>query len=144
MTDTLTAKPRFVLVEDDHIDAEVLERGFRTINFDVDLIRFEDGLEALEQLRDRPELTSQPYIVLLDLNMPRMNGIEFLEELRKDPKLSRSVVFVLTTSRDERDLQAAFDLNVAGYCHKAAARESVLETVRFFERYCAVSHLPAG
>jgi CheY-like chemotaxis protein len=66
------------------------------------------------------QLQSEPYLILLDLNMPRMNGIAFLDELRKDAVLKRSIVFALSGSSEEHDRAAAYDRRVAGYLVKAS------------------------
>ena len=76
-----------------------------------------NGLEALEKLRSG-EIPKNRRLVLLDLNMPRMNGIEFLREVRQDPELHAISVVVLTTSNDDRDKVEAYNLNVAGYLVK--------------------------
>jgi CheY-like chemotaxis protein len=90
----------FLIVEDDEVDIMALERSFDQLRIANKKIVAKDGVEGLEFLRgeggrDRIE---PPFIVLLDLNMPRMNGLEFLEEIRNDATLHKSVVFVLTTS----------------------------------------------
>ena len=88
-----------LLVEDDAVDAEAIQRAFRQQRIANPFVVVRDGVEALAALRgERGPLVPHPFLVLLDVNMPRMNGIEFLEALRADPVLSRTVVFVLTTS----------------------------------------------
>ena len=73
-----------------------------------------DGVEALEMLRELP----RPYLIITDINMPRMNGIELLRKIRESEEFRDSIVFVLTTSNDEQDKIDAYDLNVAGYMLK--------------------------
>lgn len=77
----------------------------------------------------------QPFVVLLDLNMPRMTGIEFLREVRMDPKLRSTIVFVLTTSNDEQDRRASYDLNVAGYLVKDDVGPDYARVLELLERY---------
>ena len=84
-----------LVVDDDDIDAIALERALRKLRLLNTLHRARDGLEALTLLRSG--VISPPYIILLDLNMPRMNGLEFLEALRADPILTHAVVFGLTS-----------------------------------------------
>ena len=93
-----------LLVEDDAIDAEAIQRAFRQHRIANPFVVVRDGVEALAALRGESEVeVPHPYVVLLDVNMPRMNGIEFLDAVRADPALSRTIVFVLTTSDREED-----------------------------------------
>ena len=80
--------------------------------------------------------------MLLDLNMPRMNGIEFLRELRADPDLHSTVVVVLTTSDEERDKVEAYNLNVAGYLVKPVTFVSFVETMATLNKYWTLVELP--
>ena len=105
-----TRPVKVLLVEDDEIDQMAVKRAFKRAGIENEMIIANDGVEALEVLRgDGDEDFGAPYIILLDLNMPRMGGLEFLQELRQDPLLNRSIVFVLTTSDDETDIAAAYD-----------------------------------
>jgi CheY-like chemotaxis protein len=81
-------------------------------------------------------------IILLDLNMPRMNGIEFLRELRNDPALSVTPVVVLTTSNDERDKIDAFNLNVAGYLVKPVTFINFVEVMAALNKYWTLVEFP--
>ncbi len=98
-------------------------------------------LEALEQLRGG-EIPRDRRIVLLDLNMPQMNGIEFLRELRADAELKLTPVIVLTTSNDERDRIEAYNLNVAGYLLKPMTFSNFCETMAALNKYWALVELP--
>jgi CheY-like chemotaxis protein len=108
------------LIEDDEVDAEAISRACRNLNINCEIIRFRDGREAMDALHGPlgTELLSRPYLILLDLNLPRMDGITFLDDLRADPVWRRSIVFVLTTSAREEDKAAAYDRRVAGYLVK--------------------------
>ncbi len=110
-----------LLVEDDEVDIMNVRKAFKKNDFTSQLHVARDGVEALEMLRGelQSELMQLPRIILLDLNLPRMNGIEFLKKLRADAELRQLVVIVLTTSDDERDVLSAYNLNVAGYIVKA-------------------------
>ena len=85
------------LVEDDEVEAEAVTRAFRKAHIGNPIETARDGVEALERLRGQngQQKLEKPYLILLDLNMPRMNGLEFLQELRGDADLSSTVVFVL-------------------------------------------------
>ena len=109
-----------LLVDDDTVDVMSARRAFHKANPALPMWTAGDGVEALERLRS-DALPAANRVVLLDLNMPRMNGIEFLRELRADPALSTTPVVVLTTSAERRDLDDAFGLHVAGYFVKPIA-----------------------
>ncbi|WP_417486143.1 response regulator [Maricaulis sp.] len=133
-----------LLVEDDDIDAEAVSRGLQQARVANPVVRARNGEEALAILRKdgggagiRP-----PYLVLLDLNMPVMNGIEFLRELRADPALTRAVVMVLTTSNADRDRLAAFDHHVAAYILKARAGKEFEAAVKLIGHYWRYVEFP--
>ncbi len=134
----------FLLVEDDDVELMILKRSLKKLKIANPVIVAHDGIEALSILRGEGDLGSiqKPYIILLDLNMPRMNGIEFLDEIRKDPKLCRAVVFVLTTSNAEQDKVKAYDKHVAGYIVKSNAGESFMDALDMLDRYWRVVELP--
>jgi CheY-like chemotaxis protein len=141
----INSKPlNVLLVEDDDGDALAIRRAFRKAKVANDISRAVDGVEALEILRgknDRQSL-SRPYILLVDINMPRMNGIDFVRAVRADPSLRRAVVFVLTTSKRDEDRLAAYDLNVAGYILKETAGEDFLKLITLLEVYWRVVEAP--
>ena len=132
-----------LLVEDDAIDAEAIQRAFRQHRIANPFVVVRDGVEALAALRGESEVeVPHPYVVLLDVNMPRMNGIEFLDAIRADPALSRTIVFVLTTSDREEDKVAAYEHNVAGYILKSRAGEDFLEVVKLLRVYWRLVEFP--
>ena len=106
-----------LLVEDDEIDAEFIVRGFQQQGAQQPITVVGDGIEALARLRglSGPAALAQPYLIITDINMPRMNGIELLRELRRDPRLAQSVVFVLKEAALEADKLAAYEQLIAGY-----------------------------
>ncbi len=110
-----------LLVEDDEIDARAVQRGLAQARLSNPVVVATDGVQALRVLRgaDGNPPLRKPYLILLDLNMPRMNGFEFLEEIRRDAFLKEAPVFVLTTSNDEQDRVRAAQNNVAGYLLKS-------------------------
>ena len=111
-----------LLVDDDDVACESVVRSFKKHNLDLNIVMAHDGLEALEIIRSQHpnKQIAHPYITLLDLNMPLMNGFEFLEELRADAEHSSNVVFILTTSDDNSDIVKAYENYVAGYMVKSA------------------------
>ena len=133
-----------LLVEDDEIDEEALHRSFRKLKITNPIVVAHDGIEALDILRGTggKEKLLPPYIVLLDINMPRMNGLEFLEEIRKDKELKRIVVFVLTTSNDDVDKMKAYESHVAGYALKSNAGDSFIKAVEMLDHYWKIIELP--
>jgi CheY-like chemotaxis protein len=133
-------------VEDDDICLMMLNRTFNKAKIANPISVAHDGIEALELLRGtngRPRLP-RPFLILLDLNMPRMDGIEFLMELRKDEELKGSIVFIMTTSDAKEDKAKAYNLGVAGYILKSNPANAFLEAAALLEIYCRVIELPAG
>lgn len=140
MTDINYKHATILLVDDDDIDAITVERAFKKLMIVSPIVRAKDGVMALELLRDG--LVPKPYIILLDLNMPKMGGLEMLEELRKDERLNKSIVFVLTTSKDDEDKVAAYNYNVAGYILKEKAHNGFDNLVKLLDYYWRVVELP--
>lgn len=130
-----------LLVEDDEIDVMNMRRAFQQHHIANPLFVASDGIEALEKLRSG-EVPQERRVVLLDLNMPRMNGIEFLREVRKDPDLSSTTVVVLTTSKDEQDVIDAHNLNVAGYLVKPVTFMSFCEMMVALDKYWSLVEFP--
>ncbi len=135
----------FLLVEDDEIDAERLLRAFKKLNITNPVEHRRDGYEALDALRgtgDQPALKG-PVVILLDLNMPRMNGIEFLAELRKDPAFEATPVYVLTTSSRQKDVRAAYEQTISGYVVKPVGMAEMVEALSVLKQYWTLCEVPA-
>jgi CheY-like chemotaxis protein len=130
-----------LLVEDDVVDVKNVERALRKNNVANPLFVAGNGLDALEMLR-KGTVPGPRRLVLLDLNMPKMNGIEFLQELRRDPALASITVVVLTTSNDDRDKLAAYDHHVAGYLLKPVTFPSFVEVMATLNKYWSLVELP--
>lgn len=130
-----------LLVEDDQIDQMNVKRAFEKNNIMNPLYVAENGLEALEMLRDG-RVPDARRLVLLDLNMPMMNGIEFLKTLRADEKLGATPVVVLTTSNDEQDKVNAYNLNVAGYLLKPVTFSNFVELTAALNKYWTLVEMP--
>jgi CheY-like chemotaxis protein len=119
-----TLKP-VLLVEDDYVDAMTVKRAFNDLKFTNPLIHKLNGEEALEYLRG--EGNQKPCVILLDLNMPKMNGIEFLKIAKADDELKTIPVVVLTTSKGDEDRVKTFGLSVAGYMIKPTDYKKFME-----------------
>ena len=128
------------IVEDDDIDAIALQRALQKLKLLNPVYRAHDGIEGLEMLR--ASKVPEPYIILLDLNMPRMNGLEFLEAIRSDPLLTQNIVFVLTTSKSDEDVLAAYREHVAGYLLKHRMDDDFLQVVSLLNHYWRIVELP--
>ena len=130
-----------LLVEDDEVDVMNVRRAFERNNVSNPLYVAGNGLEALEMLRDGT-VPRERRLILLDLNMPKMNGIEFLQALRSDPELSSAPVVVLTTSNDDQDKIDAYNLNVAGYLLKPVTFSNFCERMTTLNKYWMLVEMP--
>ena len=133
-----------LLIEDDDVAAESVMRSLNKAGIQFPVVWAEDGIEGLEILRERhaTRKVPRPRLLLVDLNMPRMNGIEFLQELRSDADLKDEVVFVLTTSDDDNDRSRAYDENVAGYMVKSNVGPQFAKLVSLLQSYQLAVKLP--
>jgi CheY-like chemotaxis protein len=129
-----------LLIEDDHVDVMTILRALKEINVGNPVVNMENGEVALEHLR-APGV-ERPCIILLDLNMPIMNGIEFLHMVKADPELRRIPVIVLTTSEEQQDKVNSFNLGVAGYMAKPVDYRRFVEMMRSIDLYWTLSEMP--
>jgi CheY-like chemotaxis protein len=129
-----------LLVEDDEIDVKALRWAFDKLKIANPLLIARDGVEAWEMLQQLP----RPFLIITDINMPRMNGIELLRKIRQSDHCRDSIVFVLTTSNDEQDKIDAYDLNVAGYMLKSDMGTSFTRAISLIENYWKVVEFPEG
>ncbi len=136
----MKGKRPILLVEDDTIDAMTVNRALKDIHVSNKLINVSNGKAALEYLRNAEN--EKPCIILLDLNMPRMNGIEFLEIAKHDEALKMIPVVVLTTSKEEQDKVDSFRLSVAGYMIKPVDYQKFVDVMRTINVYWTLSELP--
>ncbi|HEX2721857.1 MAG TPA: response regulator [Gemmatimonadaceae bacterium] len=130
-----------LLVEDDEVDVMNVRRAFERNNVSNPVFVAGNGIEALEMLRSG-QIPNERRLVLLDLNMPKMNGIEFLHELRADPELASLPVVVLTTSNDDQDKIDAYNLNVAGYLLKPVTFSNFCERMTTLNKYWTLVEMP--
>ncbi|HMU78357.1 MAG: response regulator [Bacteroidetes bacterium] len=143
---TIDIPPGIILVEDDDIDRMVVTRAFAKNNIKNPLHIARDGEEALDMLKGlngKEKLDPLPKIMLLDINMPRMNGLELLREIRHDEELQTISVFMLTTSKDDQDRLEAYKNNVAGYIIKPVSFDKLVEAIAVLNTYWNLSVLPA-
>ncbi len=135
-----------LLVEDDEVDVMMVKRAFRKGNIRNLLYIASNGIEALAMLRSKPGqpalMPADRRIILLDLNMPKMNGLEFLQELRADLTIRQIPVVVLTTSNEERDRLQAYQLNVAGYILKPFTFDMFVSLMVTLNQYWALCEMP--
>ena len=136
----MRSEQTILLVEDDHVDYMTILRALRQLESSNPLHRVTDGEKALEYLRDVSQ--PRPGLILLDLNMPRMNGREFLTHIKGDPILKMIPVVILTTSAEDQDRIITFQQSVAGYMKKSVDYPRFLETMRTIRDYWLASELP--
>lgn len=133
-------KKCILLIEDDQVDAMTVQRALKDINVTNDLHIVENGEVALDYLKDQK--SERPCIILLDLNMPKMNGIEFLKVAKNNGTLKKIPVIVLTTSQEEQDKIESFKLGVAGYMVKPVDYQQFVEVIKTIDLYWTLSELP--
>lgn len=135
----IASKP-ILLVEDDQVDAMTVRRALKELHVLNQLDHAENGEDALAHLRK--DERNRPCLILLDLNMPVMNGIEFLQAMKDDRDLRRIPVVVLTTSEEQKDKIDSFDLGVAGYMRKPVDYRQFVDMIRSIDAYWTLSELP--
>jgi CheY-like chemotaxis protein len=135
---------QILLVEDDDGDARAVERTFVKARIANPIVRAIDGVEALDLMKGtngRARLR-RPYLLLVDLNMPRTNGLQLISTIRADPELHDSIIFVLTTSNRTEDKDSAYALNVTGYILKESAGEDFLKLFSLVDSYWRIVEMP--
>jgi len=144
--DVKTAQVKFLIVDDDQVSVMSIKRALKKLKILNPVVVAKDGQYALDILRTeaKREQGLPPFLVTLDLNMPRMDGFEFLEEIRKDPTLHRAVIFVLSTSDTPTDIAAAYDKNIAGYIVKDDLGDSFETALNMIDSFTRVVELPSG
>lgn len=133
------SKP-ILLVEDDAADVMIVKHAFNDLKITNPLVHTSDGEEALEYLRD--EANKRPIIILLDLNMPRMDGFEFLKVVKADKALRKIPVIVLTTSDADQNIVESYELSAAGYIVKPVDYKQFVEAIRTIDVYWTLNKLP--
>jgi CheY-like chemotaxis protein len=134
-----SSKP-ILVVEDDEVDVMTIRRAFDEIQVLNPVVNMEHGEAALAYLGD--PASERPCIILLDINMPVMNGIEFLHAIKSDEQLRRVPIIVLTTSEEEHDKARSFSLGISGYMVKPVEYRKFVEMMRSIDRYWTISEMP--
>lgn len=138
MTGHIETHFHILLVEDSQVDAHLTRAALEENRFAVSMHHVTDGIEALEYLRQQGQTFAdglRPDLILLDLNMPRMNGREFLTAMKADPNLSDIPVVILTTSDVEQDVIASYKLGAAGYVTKPVDLEQFIHAINQLGNY---------
>lgn len=135
-----------LLAEDDQIDEKAFLRAINKLRITNPVTVARDGVEAWDILKgtNGKSPLPRPNLLVLDINMPRMNGLELLEQIRGDADLHDSIIFMLTTSNDDADKIEAFDLNVAGYMLKSDVGNSFVRAVELVNNYWRVVEFPSS
>lgn len=130
-------KLNILLVEDDDVAAESVVRSLKKVSPEIPVTVAANGQEALDLIEDnsRKKTIGVPFLILLDLNMPVMNGFEFLNVIRNSEKYRDLVVFILTTSNSDYDVTRAYSKNVAGYMVKSAVGPQFAKLARLLSSY---------
>jgi CheY-like chemotaxis protein len=134
-----SSKP-ILLLEDDTVDAMTVKRALKDLKITNQLVRVGNGEEAIAYLKDENNI--KPCVILLDLNMPKMNGIEFLRVIKADETLKRIPSIVLTTSKDDQDRIQTYQLSVAGFIVKPVDYIKFVEAMKIIDLYWTLSEMP--
>lgn len=139
-----SALATFLLIDDDRVNLVATERAMARLGLRNPIRTAHDGRDALALLRgeDGREPVTTPYVILLDINMPQMDGFELLDELRSDPALADAVVFILSSSNAKADVMRAYRHNVAGYIVKADTVANQLAALAMIEKFTRIVVLP--
>lgn len=132
-------------IDDDEVDCMNLVRAFKKNNILNPLHIAHNGVEALDKLRGSngaERISPTPRVILLDINMPKMNGIEFLKEIRADKELHNLSVFVMTTSNSDKDIVDAYEYNVAGYIVKPISFDKFVAAVSTLNNFWQLCEQP--
>lgn len=140
---TAASLPPILLVEDNPMDLDLTLRAFNKKKFSNTIHVARDGEEALAWLPRWEAGEPLPAVILLDINLPRINGLEVLQQLKAHPRFRRIPVVVLTSSREDRDLKAAYDLGVSSYIEKPVSFNKFIEVAEQIELYwCVLNERP--
>jgi len=137
----MVTRAPILLVDDDPADAMMVRRAFEYLNVKNPLVYVTNGIEGLEYLKSSDH--EKPCIILLDSNMPKMDGIEFLKIAKNDDSIKKIPVIALTASDDRQHINESFILGIAGYFIKPVGYEEFVEAIRTLYSYWMLSELPS-
>ncbi|WP_370087427.1 response regulator [Ekhidna sp.] len=137
---SLTNDVQIVLVEDSFDDAELTMRSLKSSNFVNEIVWLQDGEEALNYLQGKGkyedrDTSIKPKLILLDLKLPKLSGIEVLERIKKDENLCRIPVVVMTSSKENRDLDRCYELGANSYVVKPINFSNFMEVTKEISMY---------
>ena len=138
----MSAPVKIVMVEDDHGPAKLSEKNIRRANISNEIIHFDHGQPALDYLFSEDVRANGPMLILLDLNLPDMQGTDILAEVKKDERLKRAPVVVLTTTDDKVEIQRCYDLGCNVYITKPVDYESFAGAIRQLGLFLSVMQAP--
>ncbi|MBY0499499.1 MAG: response regulator [Nitrosomonas sp.] len=139
----MSAYPPILLVEDNPLDVDLTLRAFQRRKLANPVLVARDGEEALAWIPRWESGDTLPVVILLDLNMPRVDGLTVLRTLKSHPLLRRIPIVVLTTSKEDRDIQVAYDLGVNSYIVKPLGFDNFMDVAQQIELYwCVINELP--
>ena len=127
-----TIKP-ILLVEDDLVDVMTVQRSFKELKVINPLIVKHHGEDALSYLKSHAE--ELPCVIILDINMPKMNGHEFLKQLKQYPIYKDIPIVMLTSSKEQQDVDDSFDLGISGYILKSVEYRSFLDSIQVLKSF---------
>lgn len=134
-----TSKATLLVVDDDEIDREIILRALAEHGLEVPVAYAANGNEAIEIMKAE---TDTAFVVLLDLNMPVLDGFETLDVMRNDPDLMKTPVFILSTSDEERDIDQSYRMGISGYLRKAEIDEGMERIISLMRAYIETVKLP--
>jgi DNA-binding response OmpR family regulator len=138
----VTTAVKIVMIEDDHGHAKLIEKNIRRANINNEIMHFDAGQPALDYLFSEEVRLNGPMLILLDLNLPDMQGTDILAEVKKDERLKRAPVVVLTTTDDKVEIQRCYDLGCNVYITKPVDYESFAGAIRQLGLFLSVMQAP--
>jgi DNA-binding response OmpR family regulator len=133
---------KILMIEDDHGHAKLIEKNIRRANISNDIVHLDTGQAALDYLFSEEVQLNGPMLILLDLNLPDMQGTDILTEVKKDERLKRAPVVVLTTTDDKTEIQRCYDLGCNVYITKPVDYESFAAAIRQLGLFLSVMQAP--
>ena len=140
ITDSQNKQKPILLIEDDQVDFLALKRCFEELNVPNPLVQAIDGEDAMSYLKDPGN--ENPFLIILDINMPKLSGLELLNIIKYDRKFKKIPVIILSTSGDKKDIEECFGFSVAGFFNKQMDYEAFKKTIKLIIDYWSLSRIP--